>query len=94
MLSIQWARIGVPGIRSESSQCDNRPNSGSEYSIRWAHKYYQRSDLDLVGVDFRMRPGRFWLVRLAAIGGMPTEIVYVVVVPDGSILEPTERERI
>jgi hypothetical protein len=39
-------------------------------------------------------PTRFWLVRLAAMGGMPPEIVYVVVLPDESILEPTERQRV
>jgi len=72
MLPIQWARIGVPGIGSESSQSREIDRSAAaNIAIRWANKYYQRSDLDMIGIDFRMRPARFWLVRLAAMGGMP-----------------------
>jgi hypothetical protein len=46
--------------------------AAANIAIRWAHKYYQRSDLDVVGIDFRLRPARFWLVRLAAMEGMPS----------------------
>jgi hypothetical protein len=46
--------------------------AAANIAIRWAYKYYQRCDLDLVGIDFRIRPTRFWLVRLAAMGGMPS----------------------
>jgi hypothetical protein len=68
--------------------------AAANIAIGWAHKYYQRSDLDVVGIDFRMRPTRFWLVRLATMRSTHPKIVYVVVLPDGSVLEPTARQRV
>jgi hypothetical protein len=60
--------------------------------LKWAIRFYRLRDANVDGIEFRTDPTRFWLVRLS--GGNKNEALYSIVLPDGSIVEPTNRERI
>jgi hypothetical protein len=60
----------------------------------WAQSFYQDESLDLEVADIELRtnPLRFWLVTLKKAG--TDEAFYAVVLPDGTVVEPQDEERI
>jgi hypothetical protein len=67
-------------------------DGAANLAITWALRFYRVQDVNIDGVELRTKPTGFWLVRLAANSGTDHETLYPVVLPDGSIVEPTVRE--
>jgi hypothetical protein len=67
-------------------------NEAANVGLKWAIRFYRLQDANVDGIEFRTDPTRFWLVRFS--GGTANEALYAIVLPDGSIVEPTIRERI
>lgn len=61
-------------------------------ALNWAVRFYGAQDVNFDGVELRIEPARFWLVRLASKFGPAHLILYAVVLPDGSIVEPALRK--
>ena len=61
-------------------------------ALNWAVRFYGAQDVNFDGVELRTEPARFWLVRLASNFGPAHLVLYAVVLPDGSIVEPSVRE--
>ncbi len=55
----------------------------------WAARYYKVQVPLVVEVQARTMPTRFWLIQLSAQGEGKREAFYAVVLPNGSIVEPT-----
>ena len=58
----------------------------------WAHSFYQDESLEVAGIELRTDPLQFWLVTLKKAG--TDETFYTVVLPDGTVVEPRDEERI
>ena len=61
-------------------------------ALNWAVRFYGAQDVNFDGVELRTGPARFWLVRLTYNSGQTHLMLYAVVLPDGSIVEPSVRE--
>jgi hypothetical protein len=81
--------------------CDSELRSHRSYrrgqyaetiALNWATRFYGAQDLNIDGVELRTEPSRFWLLRLAANIGTAHLMLYVVLLPDGSIVEPSVRD--
>ena len=62
----------------------------AQLGLEWAQWYYGTADLDLLCIDFKTKPTRFWLIELMAGAAR----VYAVVLPDGRVVEPVRREQL
>jgi hypothetical protein len=60
----------------------------------WAAKYYKLPAPSVVSVQTRSMPIRFWLIQLSTPIAGKRETFYAVVLPSGSIVEPTARRSI
>ena len=67
-----------------------RLNPGSEFLANRASPRVQGVNID--GVELRTQPTRFWLVRLSVSAEPVCKWLYAVILPGGSIVEPTVRE--
>lgn len=64
----------------------------TQAAIDWARRFYRMGDLDVLAVEFKTRPVRFWRVTLSASARGQTVHLYAVVLPDGRPIEPTVRD--
>ena len=58
----------------------------------WAQSFYDDDSLKVADIELRIEPLRFWLVTFKKAG--TDEEFYVVVLPDGTIVEPQDEERV
>jgi len=58
----------------------------------WAQSFYQDESLEVADIELRFDPLRFWLVTFKKPG--TDEAFYAVVLPDGTVVEPQDEERI
>jgi hypothetical protein len=65
----------------------------TKVATSWAAKYYKLPALSVVSVQTRSMPIRFWLIQLSAPIAGKRETFYAVVLPTGSIVEPTTVRR-
>ena len=63
-----------------------------ELASDWAASFYEDDSLEVADIEFRIEPLRFWLITFKKAGG--DEALYAVVLPDGTIVEPQDEERI
>ena len=63
-----------------------------ELASEWAASFYENESLEVADVELRIKPLRFWLVTFKKPG--TDEAFYAAVLPDGTIVEAEERERI
>ena len=66
----------------------------TKVATTWAAKYYKLPAPSVVSVQTRSMPIRFWLIQLSASVAGKRETFYAVVLPNGSIVEPTARRSI
>ena len=59
----------------------------------WAQSFYQDESLEVADIELRTDPLRFWLVTFKKKAGTD-EAFYTVVLPDGTVVEPQDEERI
>ena len=64
----------------------------TQAALDWARRFYHRDDLDILAVEFKTHPVRFWRVTFLASQNGQTVRLYAVVLPDGRVVEPTVRE--
>jgi hypothetical protein len=69
-------------------------NTVANIGLKWGIRFYGLQDVNIDGIEFRADPTRFWLVRFSTNEATAHETLYAIVLPDGSIVEPTVRERI
>ena len=63
-----------------------------DLAIDWAMSFYEDESLEVADIEFRIEPLRFWLVTFQKRG--TDEVFYAAVLPDGTIIEPREEEKI
>jgi hypothetical protein len=63
-----------------------------ELALYWATNFYRDKSLEFAGLKFKIEPLRFWLVTFKK--SHTGEAFYVVVLPDGIIVEPQDEKRI
>jgi hypothetical protein len=63
-----------------------------ELATDWAVSFYEDDSLEVADIESRNNPLRFWLVTFKKPG--TDETFYAVVLPDGTIVEPQDEERI
>jgi hypothetical protein len=63
-----------------------------ELASEWAASFYNDESLDVADVELRIEPIRFWLVTFKKAG--TDDAFYTVVLPDGTVIEPQEEERV
>jgi hypothetical protein len=61
-------------------------------ALNWAVRFYGAQDVNFDGAELRTEPARFWLVRLASSFGSTHLMLFAIVLPDGSVVEPSVRE--
>jgi hypothetical protein len=66
--------------------------SATQAAIDWARHFYRVGDLDVLGVEFKTRPVRFWRVTLSTSARGQAVHVYAAVLPDGRPVEPMVRD--
>jgi hypothetical protein len=71
-----------------------KDNAAETTALNWAVRFYGAQDIDREEIELRTAPTRFWLVRLRANAGATYKMLYAVVLPNGSIVEPTVREQL
>jgi hypothetical protein len=71
-----------------------KDNAAETTALNWAVRFYGAQDIHREEIELRTAPTRFWLVRLRANAGATLKMLYAVVLPNGSIVEPTVRERL
>ena len=59
----------------------------TQAALDWARHYYHRDDLDVLAVEFEVRPTRFWRVTFLARERGQTIRLYAAVLPDGTAVE-------
>jgi len=65
----------------------------TQAAIDWARRFYHLGDLDVLAVEFKTYPVRFWRVSFLASGGNGQTVhLYAVVLPNGRPIEPTVRD--
>ena len=64
----------------------------TQAAIDWARRFYHLDDLDVLAVEFKTHPVRFWQVTFLASEKGQTVHLYAVVLPDGRPVEPTVRD--
>ena len=64
----------------------------TQAAIDWARRFYHLDDLNVVAVEFEVRPTRFWRVTFSALENGQTVHLYAVVLPNGRPIEPTVRD--
>ena len=65
----------------------------TQAAIDWARRFYHLDDLDVLAVEFKTYPVRFWRMTFLASGrNGQTVHLYAVVLPDGRPIEPTVRD--
>lgn len=62
-------------------------------AVVWATRYYAISGLAIANVQERMMPTHFWLIALSASKQGNSETYYAIVLPNGSVVEPTVSHR-
>jgi hypothetical protein len=67
-------------------------STAANLALKWAVGFYGVDDANVDGIELRVNPTRFCLVRLSVSRGKERETVYSVVLLDGSIIEPTIRD--
>jgi hypothetical protein len=70
------------------------PTQATKIATSWAAKYYKLPAPSVVSVQTRSMPIRFWLIQLSAPIAGKRETFYAVVLPNGSIVEPTARRSV
>jgi hypothetical protein len=90
--------FGLPWFAS-TSQTDTEPipatvdqAGATQVAVNWARRYYGLNDLDVLAVEFQVRPTRFWRVTFLARERGQTVHLYAVVLPNGRPVEPTVRD--
>ena len=63
-----------------------------ELATDWAASFYEDDFLAVTDIEFRIDPLRFWLVTFRKTAA--EEEFYAVVLPDGTIVEPQDEEKI
>jgi hypothetical protein len=64
----------------------------TQAAIGWARRFYRLDDLDVLAVELKARPTRFWRVTFLAMENGRAVHLYAVVLPDGRPVEPTIRD--
>ena len=64
----------------------------TQAALDWARRFYRVDDLDILAVELKTRPVRFWRVTFSASDRGQTVHCYAVVLPDGRPVEPTVRD--
>jgi hypothetical protein len=64
----------------------------TQAALDWARRFYHRDDLDVLAVQFEVRPTRFWRVTFSALERGRTVHLYAAVLPDGRPVEPIVRD--
>jgi hypothetical protein len=80
----------VPDTKPVPAMVDQA--GATQAAVDWARRYYGLDDLDVLAVEFEVRPIRFWRVTFLARERGQTIRLYAVVLPDGHVVEPTARE--
>ena len=65
----------------------------TQAALDWARRFYRRDDLDVLAVEFQVRPTRFWRVTFLVRERGQTVHRYAVVLPDGHVVEPSVRDQ-
>jgi hypothetical protein len=60
----------------------------TEEATEWAVVFYSDETLEVIGVDFKTEPLRFWLVTFRK--SENDEKFFAVLLPDGQVVEPDE----
>ena len=63
-----------------------------ELATDWAVSFYDDDSLEAANIEFRINPLRYWLVTFKDPG--TDESFYAAVLPDGTIVEPEDKETI
>jgi hypothetical protein len=66
----------------------------TKIATSWAAKFYKLLAPSVVSVQTRTMPIRFWLIQLSAPVAGKRETFFAVVLPNGSVVEPTARRSI
>ena len=66
--------------------------SATQAAVDWARHFYRVGDLDVLAVEFKTRPVRFWRVTLSTSARGQTVHVYAAVLPDGRVVVPIIRD--
>ena len=61
-------------------------------ALYWATNFYRDKSLEFARLKFKIEPLRFWLVTFKEPD--TGEVFYVVVLPDGTIVEPRDEKRV
>ena len=64
----------------------------TQAAIDWARRFYRMGDLDVLAVEFKTHPVRFWRVTLSTSERGQTVHVYAAVLPDGHVVVPIIRD--
>ena len=64
----------------------------TQAAVDWARRYYGLDDLDVLAVEFQVKPTRFWRVTFLARERGQTVRLYAAVLPDGRPVEPVVRD--
>ena len=64
----------------------------TQAAIDWARRFYRLDALEVLAVELETRPARFWRVTFLVSENRQSVRLYVVVLPDGRVVEPTVRE--
>jgi hypothetical protein len=64
----------------------------TQVAVGWARRYYGLDDLDVLAVEFQVRPTRFWRVTFSALERGQAVHIYAVVLPDGRVVVPSIRD--
>jgi hypothetical protein len=80
----------VPDARPVPATVDQA--AATQAAVDWARRFYRLDGLDVLAVEFEVRPARFWRVTFLVSERGQTVRLYAVVLPDGCVVEPTVRE--
>lgn len=80
----------VPDTEPVSATVDQA--GATQAAITWARHFYRLNDLDILAVEFKIRPVRFWRITFLAWKGGHRVPLCAAVLPDGRPVEPIGRE--
>jgi hypothetical protein len=85
-------RLAFAVLNCDAIAATVKESEAETNALNWAVRFYGAQDVNFDGVELRTEPVRFWLVRLASNFGPAQLMLYAVVLPNGSIVEPSVRE--